>query len=124
MQYYTKNNETINTGYSAEYIGSGSGSESVILQSTGQTLATYYFTVTGAPTYTNDTENSGDSYDDPYGEMDEVNKELAEQEFLENLPSLDGIEWETDYEDSSDLDGIATQLTDEELAELQAASGN
>ena len=64
------------------------------------------------------------SYEDPYGEMDDINAELAEKEFLENLPSLDDIEWEADYEDSSDLDGIATQLTDEELAELEAASGN
>ena len=59
-----------------------------------------------------------------YGEMDEVNKELAEQEFLEDPPSLDDVEWETDYENNSDLDGIATQLTGEELAELEADSGN
>jgi len=49
--YYTRNGETINLGKSAEYIGSGSSSVSVILDSTGEVLATYYFTVTGAPTY-------------------------------------------------------------------------
>lgn len=45
-QYYIVNNETINTGNYAEYMGVGEGYVSVRLDSTGEILATYYFTIT------------------------------------------------------------------------------
>ena len=77
-------------------------------------------TVTSTP----DTTNSEENYDDFYGEMIDVNSGLAYQDFLENLPTLDDdAEWETEA-NNSDLDGICTSLTDEELAALEAASGN
>lgn len=77
-------------------------------------------TVTSTP----DTTNSEENYDDFYGEMNDVNAGLAYQDFLENLPTLDdAAEWETEA-NNSDLDGICTSLTDEELAALEAASGN
>ena len=53
--------------------------------------------------------------------MGDVSAGLAYQDYLENLPSLDDVEWETD---DSDLDGICTLLTDEEFAALEVASGN
>ena len=49
--YYMKDGDTTNIGLSAEYIGSGTGSVSIILDSTGVVLATYYYTITGAPFY-------------------------------------------------------------------------
>lgn len=43
--YYMTNNETTNIGYYGYETGAGSGSVSVSLESTGEVLATYYFTV-------------------------------------------------------------------------------
>jgi hypothetical protein len=114
MCYYLKNGETTNNGHYASNLGTGSGSVTVILESTGETLATYYYTITGETT--EEEYYYEEEYNDP--EMHDVNTELAEQEFLEGLPSLDDVEIETQGE--YDLDGIATQLSDEEYERLQA----
>jgi len=53
-QYYIKNGETICVGFEANYIGNGSGSVSVILDSTGNVLATYYYTIVNAPIYSSE----------------------------------------------------------------------
>ena len=82
MQYYVKNNDTINIGISAEWIGSGSGSVSVILQKTGETLATYYFTVADDSQHANlpsldDVESNEDR--DLDGIFDELPPEVLEE---------------------------------------------
>lgn len=46
LQYYIVNNETINTALNADYIGVGTGTVQVILEATGQVLATYAYTIT------------------------------------------------------------------------------
>jgi hypothetical protein len=45
MQYCITNNETINTGLNADWIGAGSGKVQVIFEKTGKVLATYNFTI-------------------------------------------------------------------------------
>ena len=45
LQYYIVNNETINVGTNAEWIGVGNGTAQVILERTGEVLATYSFVV-------------------------------------------------------------------------------
>ena len=87
---------------------------------------------------TDSQESVNNNQNNANSEMDEVDKGLAYQDWLSNLPTLDDYEEETEdqnensndwtfeyeeeEEDGGDLDGIATQLPDELLEELENAS--
>ena len=82
----------------------------------------------GEPSMIESTDLLPDEYKADVFENSELHDsagELAEQEYLEDLPSLDDFEWEyeEEYEDTSDLDGIVGNLSDEERAWLEQASG-
>ena len=125
MQYYMNNNETTNNGILADLIGNGSGSVSVILESTGEELCCYYYTVYGVGDF--DYDSDFDYYYD-YNYENEEEFEYVPNEEIDSLPG----HWSYEYYDEApdieyptqpdrDLDGILTYLPEEEREKIMGS---